>query len=122
MVLRRLFSRAYGGLTAVGRRFRVLAEPGRFLGEGSECRKGVAVQEGGASREDETDKGEEKGETDGLGVALRGVDVHPRWIEKGGGEVFSSPFSDIRPSSSESSMIARSFSRKGRRGGVRAKV
>ena len=80
------------------------------------------MQKNGASREDETDKGEEKGETDGLGVALRGVDVKPRWIEEGGGEVLSSPFSDIRPSLSESSVTVRSFSRKGRRGGMRAKV
>ena len=36
------------------------------------------MQESGASREDETDRGEEKGETDGLGVPLKGVDVQPR--------------------------------------------
>jgi hypothetical protein len=36
------------------------------------------MQDSGTSREDEVDKGEEKGELDGLGVALGGVDVHPR--------------------------------------------
>jgi hypothetical protein len=74
------------------------------------------VQDSGTSREDEVDRGEEKGEVDVLGVALGGVDVHPRWIEEGGGEDSSSSISDPKPSSSESSVTLRSFSKKGRRG------
>jgi hypothetical protein len=36
------------------------------------------MQDSGTSREDAVDKGEEKGDMDGLEVALGGVDVHPR--------------------------------------------
>jgi len=80
-----------------------MSESGRFLvGERSEWCKVAGAPESGTSR-DEADKGEEKGETDGLGVALRGVDVHPKWIEEGGGEVSLSPFPGAKPSSSESS-------------------
>jgi hypothetical protein len=92
-------------LTDAGR-FRVTAkdgvlEDGSFLveDESGRCR-GAGVQESGISREDEADKGEEKGEIDGRGVALRGVEVHPRWIEEEGGEDSSSK---IKSSSSESS-------------------
>jgi hypothetical protein len=38
----------------------------------------AGVKESGISREEEADNGEEKGELDGLGVALGGVDVHPK--------------------------------------------
>jgi hypothetical protein len=95
VTLRRLFSLRVGHLTDA-ERFKVTAkdgivEDGSFLVEVGSGRWGDAgVQESGISREDEADKGEEKGELDGLGVALRGVDVHPIWIEEEGGEDSSS--------------------------------
>ena len=42
---------------------------------GLEQRRDAGVQESGMSREEE-DKGEEKGESEGGDVPLRGVDVH----------------------------------------------
>lgn len=126
VALIRFFSRRVGGLVAV-ERLRVtvrgdLPKPVRFLfGESPVQRRGAGAQESGMSREDE-DKGEEKGETDGLGVALRGVDVHPKWTEEGGGDDSSSSSADVKPSASESSPALRSLSIKGRRDGVRAKV
>jgi hypothetical protein len=107
VTLRRLFFLQVVRFTVAGR-FRVTVKDGivrdvSFLdaiGSGPGQSGGAGVQESGISREEEADNGEEKGELDGLGVALGGVEVHPKWTEEERGEDL---LSNAKPSSSESS-------------------
>jgi hypothetical protein len=105
LTLRRLFFLRVVRFRVAGR-FRVTVKDGfvrdnSFLdGIGSGRCGGAGVQESGISRLEEADNGEEKGELDGLGVALGGVDVHPKWTEEERREDLSSK---AKPSSSESS-------------------